>query len=175
MSTSFKSEETRRPTLGAATAADLMTPNPLSIRAGATVSEVVAFLVDKGISAAPVIDEAGRPVGVLSRSDILVHDRELEHALAVVPSSYEDTEPSGAFEEILPTGLAVERTACARARDVMTPVVYSVTLEVPAAEVVEQMVAAKVHRLFVVDAGGALVGVISALDVLRHLRPAAPA
>jgi hypothetical protein len=28
----------------------------------------------------------------------------------------------------------------------------------------------KVHRLFVVDDAGTLVGVISALDVLRHLR-----
>jgi CBS-domain-containing membrane protein len=27
------------------------------------------------------------------------------------------------------------------------------------------------HRLFVVDNAGVLVGVISALDVLRHLRP----
>jgi hypothetical protein len=27
----------------------------------------------------------------------------------------------------------------------------------------------KVHRVFVVDASGVLVGVISALDVLRHL------
>jgi CBS domain-containing protein len=31
------------------------------------------------------------------------------------------------------------------------------------------MVALKVHRLFVVDADGVLVGVISALDVLRHM------
>jgi predicted transcriptional regulator len=29
----------------------------------------------------------------------------------------------------------------------------------------------KVHRLFVVDRDGVLVGVISALDVLRRLRP----
>jgi predicted transcriptional regulator len=28
----------------------------------------------------------------------------------------------------------------------------------------------KVHRLFVVDRAGVLIGVISALDVLRHLR-----
>jgi predicted transcriptional regulator len=33
------------------------------------------------------------------------------------------------------------------------------------------MLGLKVHRLFVVDAAGVLVGVISALDVLRHLQP----
>jgi len=58
--------------LWADTAADLLTPNPLSISQNATVKEAVAFLTDKGFSAAPVIDEAGRPVGVLSRADIVV-------------------------------------------------------------------------------------------------------
>src|SRR5262249_2802727 len=62
--------------LRAETAADLMTPDPVSIGADATIKEAVAFLTDKGFSAAPVIDRAGRPVGVLSRSDVLVHDRE---------------------------------------------------------------------------------------------------
>ena len=51
----------------------------------------------------------------------------------------------------------------------MTPVVFTVGLRTPAAKVVEQMVTLKVHRLFVVDDDLALVGVISALDVLRHL------
>ena len=63
-------------TLNAETAADLMTPNPLSIRQNATVKEAAAFLTDRGISAAPVIDNAGRAVGVLSRADIVVHHRQ---------------------------------------------------------------------------------------------------
>src|SRR5262245_39936374 len=75
--------------LDAATAADLMPPNPVSIRTGATVQEAVAFLTDRGFSAAPVIDAAGRPVGVLSRADIVVHDRERAHAPAAVPDYYE--------------------------------------------------------------------------------------
>ena len=59
--------------LGARTAADLMTPNPMSIRHSATVSDAANFLAARGISAAPVIDEAGRPVGVVSSTDILIH------------------------------------------------------------------------------------------------------
>src|SRR5262245_6533605 len=43
--------------LRADTAADLMTPNPLSIRKNAAIREAISFLVDKGFSAAPVIDE----------------------------------------------------------------------------------------------------------------------
>ena len=65
----------RRPGAGK-TVAEVMTPNPTSIRADAALEEAVAFLVDSGYSAAPVIDEAGRPVGVISRTDVVVYDRE---------------------------------------------------------------------------------------------------
>jgi CBS domain-containing protein len=54
----------------------------------------------------------------------------------------------------------------------MTPVVFSVSPKTPAHKVVEQIVDLKVHRLFVVDDDGILVGVISALDILRRLEPA---
>src|ERR1700682_305640 len=73
---------TPRMILEATKAKDLMWPDPVSIEETATIREGVAFLVDKGFSAAPVIDHAGRPVGVLSRADVLVHDREQVHHLA---------------------------------------------------------------------------------------------
>ena len=62
-------------TLKAQTAADLMTEHVVSIPEDAPLHEAIAVLIDRGFSGAPVINEAGRPVGVISRSDILVHDR----------------------------------------------------------------------------------------------------
>src|SRR5262245_59700407 len=77
--------------LHARTVADLMTPNPLSLREDVTLKEAIAFLVDRNISGAPVIDEAGRPVGVLTQSDVLIHDREeVEH---VAPPEAEHGRP----------------------------------------------------------------------------------
>src|SRR5260370_21744359 len=78
----MKEAITTRMILEAAKAKHLMESHPVSIEETATVREAVAFLVDKGFSAAPVIDSAGRPVGVLSRADILVHDREQGHHVA---------------------------------------------------------------------------------------------
>src|SRR6185503_16023102 len=69
-------------TLMARSASEMMSPNPLSLRENLTLKEAIAFLVDRNISGAPVIDAAGRPVGVLTQSDVLVHDREtVEHVL----------------------------------------------------------------------------------------------
>jgi CBS domain-containing protein len=163
--------------LDARTAADLMTPNPVSIQDGAPVKEAAAFLTDKGVSAAPVINEAGAPIGVLSQTDLVVHAREQVEYVAA------RRDYSEAFEEFEAIPVEPCRMGCdfqlecvadrTTARDVMTPAVFSVSLDAPAARVVEDMLALKVHRLFVIDAAGVLVGVISALDVLRRLRPAA--
>jgi predicted transcriptional regulator len=51
---------------------DLMTPNPLSVRHGITVREAAVFLAEQGIGAAPVVNDAGRAIGVFSRSDVLL-------------------------------------------------------------------------------------------------------
>jgi two-component system, OmpR family, response regulator len=59
----------------ALTAADLMTPDPKLLRRDDTVAEAVAFLSTRGFSAGPAIEEARRPVGVVSRTDLLHHDQ----------------------------------------------------------------------------------------------------
>ena len=51
---------------------DMMTCNPVSVRHGITVREAAAFLAERGIGAASVVNDAGRAIGVLSRSDILL-------------------------------------------------------------------------------------------------------
>jgi CBS domain-containing protein len=169
MTTTTKTKAPRRPVLRADTAEELMTPNPVSIRDKATVREAVALLVDKGFSAAPVIDAAGRPVGVVSRTDLLVHERETAPHLKPVPTYYEAADLVLGTGERLRDGFEVEAVDPTAVCDIMTPMVFAVTPETPAMKAVEAMVAHKVHRMFVVDRAGVLVGVISALDVLRFL------
>jgi CBS domain-containing protein len=160
--------------LEAETAASLMKENPISVSADETVQEAVAVLTERGFSAAPVIDEAGRPVGVLSRTDLLWHDRErVEYLPGEDSDSWEEVEemPSAwaareGFQEV-----RVDRT---RVSEVMTPLVYTVTPTTPAEEVVRQMLARKIHRLFVSNDDGILIGVITASDILRHLLPEYP-
>ncbi len=153
----MKTKRGPRLTLGPAAAAELMSPNPISINADAPIDEATALLTDRGFGAAPVIDEAGRPVGVISRADILIHERERLHRLR--PS----TDVVGAH------GYAVEEVDPTRVSDVMTPAVFSVSPDVSAEQVVTQMRELRVHQLFVVDGDGSLIGVISALDIVRHL------
>src|SRR6266542_3316400 len=145
-----------------------MTPDPVSIREEATIPEAVSLLTEKGITATPVIDQAGSPIGVLSRSDLLVHDRERFEYLNHVPDAYE-VEDLPPREKKAPAGYQVVDVDTACVGDIMTPTVFAVDPEMPARKVIEEMVTLRVHRLFVIDGQGVLVGVISALDILRHL------
>jgi CBS domain-containing protein len=109
-------------------------------------------------------------VGVVSQFDLLVHDREkTEH----VDPEYVDANP--AMHRRLRENFQIEKVDRTRVRDVMTPLVFTVSPDAPAGTVVEDMLGRKVHRLFVVDNNGLLVGVISALDILRFLRYMEPA
>ena len=132
-----------RMVLEAATAADLMSPNPKSLNKDLLLSDAVKVMATKGFNAAPVIDETGRPVGVLSSADVLIHQGENSSTAA--------------------------EKAPSKVSDLMTPAVFSVTIDTPAHKVVEEMVQLNVHQLYVVDANHTLVGVVTAHDILRRL------
>jgi len=150
--------------LQAGTAAELMTPNPLSLREDITLREGIAFLVDRNISGAAVIDGAGRPVGVLTQTDVLIHDREEVEHIDPPEVEYGTPLPRSWWDNF-----QVERVDTTLVRDLMTPAVFCVALDTPARKVVEQMRELNVHRLFVVDEDGVMVGVITAMDIVRHL------
>ena len=150
-----------------------MTQTPLSIREDATVEEAAAFLTDKGIHAAPVINEAGRPIGVLSQSDLVWHDRERSQVIPPPPDDYHRTREIDitSKESVrVEHGFEVYSTDTAYVRDIMTPVVFSVAPETPINHVVEEMLKHHIHRLFVIDDMGTVIGVATSLDVLRRLR-----
>jgi CBS domain-containing protein len=139
-----------------------MIPNPISLRSEASAGEAMRLFTEKGITAAPVIDESGRPVGVISRTDLLIHQ--------CVQDKLRDGEyfREGSIE----SGDNVPKPATPMTvQEMMTPAVFSVSEDTPVSRVVSDMVALRVHRLFVVAEDGTLVGIITTMDVLKHLLP----
>jgi CBS domain-containing protein len=161
--------ESLRPlTLKAGTAAELMTARVVSISEAAPLREAVATLVDHGFSGAPVVNETGRAVGVISLSDIVVHDRNSPAYAKAVPEYYIRSDLRAQVGENV-GGFQVEAVDRTAVRDVMTPMVCSVSPDTPARQVIEEMLLLHVHRLFVIDAEGVLIGVVSMTNVLRKL------
>ena len=121
--------------------ADLMTRDPVSIRSDATIRETINLLVGKGMTAAPVINEAGRPVGVLSVSDLVT--------------------------AVLDDGLDEEAFFNMHVSEFMTPFVLFVNVDTLVHTVVSELLDCKVRQMYVADDDGVLVGVLSTADLLR--------
>ena len=132
------------------TVADAMSSDPVCIHANVELGEVVALLVENDISSAPVVDDGGRPMGMVSKSDLLMEDYERA-------------------EEEDQTAWIARRPQKKLARDIMTQGVLTISDRATMVEAVRTMVDGGVHHLPVVDAAGVLVGMLSTLDVLRAL------
>jgi CBS domain-containing protein len=137
-----------------------MTPNPKSINRHATVRETAEILHEHRLHVAPVIDEAGRPIGVVSRTDLLDYWGGRRDRLTALATGELNAASAPSSEEP-----GDELTV----PEIMTPVVFGVPTNAPIASVVEKMIALEVRCLFVTDADGVLVGTISVFDILRHL------
>lgn len=150
------------------TAEQIMNPEVMTVRDDLTVAELAAFLIDQEISGAPVEDDRGNLVGVVSLSDIVrvASSGGSRYAPEHDPSFYvrgweesveaEDLESLHFDDE----GLLV--------RDIMTPSVFSVEASTPVREVARSMMDSHLHRLLVVR-DGRVVGILSTSDMLGLL------
>src|SRR5262249_55937605 len=111
--------------------------------------------------------EAGRPVGVVSRTDILIHEREKSCSVA---TDVGGTSPAGVLKDIQQSGTPAASVDSTRVRDIMTPAVFAVPPDYPVNKLVKEMLRLKVHQLYVVDHDGILVGLVEGQAVLGHLQ-----
>jgi CBS domain-containing protein len=124
-----------------------MTADVVTIPADATLNDVAAMLLDRGISGAPVVSSRGRVLGVVSKSDLV---RTL----------------TGGQRH----GRAASRTRASRrrqtARDVMSSPAVTVTPERNVAHAATVMTRRGINRLPVLDRN-TLVGIVSRADLVR--------
>ncbi|MEM7245089.1 MAG: CBS domain-containing protein [Acidobacteriota bacterium] len=79
MSVRFGSEQEKQEDrmLMLQTAADLMTTDVATVGPNVTLKDVVAQMIEKKFGAMPVVDDRGRPVGIITSIDLLklLHER----------------------------------------------------------------------------------------------------
>jgi CBS domain-containing protein len=104
---------------------------------GATLDWLIRLFVVNGISGVPVVDELRRPLGVVSKTDVL--------------------------------GCLASRGGSTQVKEVMTPVTLAMPEHASIARASALMAYEGVHRVVVVDVSGAVIGLVSPIDVLRWL------
>lgn len=142
----------------ARTVGNLMTKSVVTVREDATFRELVQLMHECRVSALPVVDLAGVIVGVVSEADLLVK----EDPDVLVPRFFDRR------VRRIERGKAVAVIA----RDLMTAPAVTVSVDAEVPDAAHLMRERDVKRLFVTDAAGEVVGVVSRADLLlAFLRP----
>lgn len=140
-------------------AMDVMTPDIVSIAPGASLQQAAKTMIEKSISALPVVEE-GRLVGILSEGDLLRR----------VETKTERHRPRW-VEALTRSSRLAEEYVKAHARnvgDVMTRDVVTVNSTADIAEVAKLLEARRIKRVPVMR-DGKMVGIISRANLVQAL------
>jgi CBS domain-containing protein len=145
-------------------AKDIMNPNVVTVTDTMDLREAAKILVEERISGAPVVDDLGNLVGVISQSDLVEYDlateRELTEEAPFYRRPYDDAiHPSRGFQ--------IEQLSADKVKDVMTPYLITIKEDTPIREVAARMAQCGIHRVIVVDEDQQIRGIVTSLDVLR--------
>ncbi len=135
-----------------ATVRDVMTTGVIAVRGDTSFKEMAAMLGSSRVSGFPVIDQAGKVIGVVSETDMLIKEAD------------RDGHPE------LFAGLRRSRdhqkAAGVTAAELMTSPPVTIGPDEPVQHAAFLMYDRAVERLPVVDKAGHLVGIVSQVDVL---------
>jgi len=144
-------------------AKDIMTKEVITLTPETEIAQAARLLLEKRINGAPVVNAAGRLVGILCQSDLIAQQKSiplpslftlLDGYIALTPSKRMDKE--------------VAKIAATKVAEAMTPNPIAVDPETGIEKIAALMVEKNYHTLPVVDAGK-LVGILGKEDVLRTL------
>ena len=144
-------------------AADVMTADVVSVGPDISTREVARLLGARGISAVPVVDAAGEPIGMISEGDLVGRTDDDRRArrdwwLSLLAEG----------EALHPDFLESLREPAQAARDVMSSPVVTVGEETELTEVAKLLVSHRIKRVPVVRAGR-VVGIVSRADIVRAM------
>ena len=137
------------------TVADVMTRNVVAVSETTGYKEIVEVLARNAVSAAPVVDENLRVVGVVSEADLL-YKVELAGA-----------EPHSWLLERKHVRTARDKANADFARELMTSPAVTISTDESIVIAAKLMDSERVKRLPVLDADGRLAGIVSRADLLR--------
>ena len=146
------------------TVADWMNRELLTVTPSTQISDAVKLLVDRHIGGLPVIDDAGKLVGVLSESDLMWREQGVEqppYMLFLGGIIY--------FQNPLTYDRDLHKALGQTVGEVMTHHAISITADTTLPEAAKIMHDKKIHRLPVVDENNHPIGIITESDIVRAI------
>ena len=141
-------------------AKDIMRKKVVAVESWLTLPELSKLFLEKGISGAPVVDEVGAILGVVSQTDLVRTRRE---GAAGVPSYHREFDDSARA-----AGLHFEEMDQTRVEQIMTPGAISLDEMTPVEKVAKVMIDSHIHRV-IITRGDKLAGIVTTMDMMHAL------
>jgi len=142
----------------------MMTKDVICVRSDLGIYELYTLFLSRDISGVPVVDEAGAPVGIVSKTDLIRAHREEEGLEEVNNGSCR----APTSEQIdMDAGYHVVEPKRGTAGEIMTPVVLMLHESSNVGQAAALMAFDGVHRIPIVEDSGRVVGILSSMDILR--------
>ncbi|MEW5746119.1 MAG: CBS domain-containing protein [Nitrospirota bacterium] len=144
-------------------AKDIMTRDVITVKPHDTIEDLARTLTEHRISGAPVVDDRGDLVGIVTEHDLIVREKRL-HIPTVMRlfDAYIMLESPGRMEE------EVRKMAAATVKDISVKEVVTVTEDTPVEEVATIMTEKNMHLIPVVE-GRKLKGIIGKMDMIKGM------
>jgi CBS-domain-containing membrane protein len=145
------------------TAAQIMTRDVFTVHQDTELSALAKLFVKHNVNAMPVVDDAGKLVGMVTQTDLVEQDKPLH--IPTVISLFDWViyleSPKSFAEEVRKVTARKVGEICSREVPTCSP-------ETPASEIASLMVDNRVHLVPVID-DGEMVGVVARLDIIRTM------
>ncbi len=145
------------------TARDIMSTDLITADPDMEITKATRLLLDNRINGLPVVNDAGKLVGILCQSDIISQQKKLP-----IPSIFSLLDGFIPITSIKRIEKEAQKIAATTVSHAMTPNPVSIKPDTGIQAVAALMVDSNFHTLPVVD-DGRLVGIIGKEDVLKTL------
>ena len=132
---------------------EIMTREPIVVREDLGVERLVELLRERGLSRVPVVNEDGKLIGIVSKTDLVEDFHVRGDTDEVDQREAEFGQHVHVVDELV--------------RDVMSPVVFSLPATTSLLDAARQMLASNLHAVPVTSGSdGRVIGILSATDLM---------
>ena len=142
-------------------ARDIMTAPVITVTLNTDIKELAQLLTSKRISGAPVVDDDGLLLGIVTETDLLFTEKPLH-----IPTFVTLLDAVVFFENPFKMDKDLKKLTASTVADLYSKECLTILGTTPTEEIAELMIAQKVNLLPVIDAENRVIGIVSRTNML---------